>query len=185
MRARGARGANWYSESRSESIKKKARTQSLWNLTLAGDFHETLETERPNAKTILMRVMLVSNLDRYGEDILQHDRMHLVSPVALTRRSSTKTEIGYTHTLSAEPARTPAHFTHRHLVAIFPPCMDVQQRFANGTQGRLLSWFPDNLPQKRTAISASCPELTTRFVKEASMTKKEMLADRWQKQFSE
>ena len=56
VRARGARGANWYSESRSKSIKKKARTQSLWNLTPAADFHEALETERPNVKPHLMRV---------------------------------------------------------------------------------------------------------------------------------
>jgi len=55
--------------------------------------------------------------------------------------------------------------------------LDVQQRFANGTQGRLLYWFPDKLPQKKKAISASCPDLTARFMKEASMTKTEMLAD--------
>ena len=83
---------------------------------MAGDFHETLETEKPNPKPILMRTMLVSNLD-------------------------------------------------------------VQQRFANGTQGRLLSWFPNRLPQKRKAVSASCPELTARFVKESAMNKREMLAD--------
>ena len=41
----------------------------------------------------------------------------------------------------------------------------------------MLSWFPDKLPQKRKAISASCPELTARFVKEAAIGKKEMLAD--------
>ena len=85
-------------------------------LHLAGDFHETLETERPSVKPHLMSVMLVSNLD-------------------------------------------------------------VPQRFVNGCQGRLLSWFPDKLPQKRKVISASCPELTARFVKEASTSKSEMLAD--------
>jgi len=116
MRAPGARGANWFNERKSEFLRKKARTQSLYSLHLAGDFHETLETERTNAKPHLMRVMLVSNLD-------------------------------------------------------------VQQRFANGTQGRLLSWFPDKLPQKRKRVSASCPELTARFMKEAAMDKKEMLAD--------
>ena len=116
LRARGARGSNWYSDRRSEFIRKKARTQSLWVLHLAGDFHESLETENTSPKPHLMRVMLVSNLD-------------------------------------------------------------VQQRFANGTQGRLLYWFPDKLPQKRKAISASCPDLTARFMKETSMTKTEMLAD--------
>ena len=80
-----------------------------------GDFHESLERERPKPKPVLMRVMLVSNLD-------------------------------------------------------------VKQRFANGTQGRLLSWFPDKLPHKK-AISASCPELTARFMKESALEKKQMLAD--------
>ena len=117
LRAKGARGNNWYNEARTEFVRKKARTQSLFNLHLAGDFHENLETEKPNAKPHLMRVMLVSNVD-------------------------------------------------------------VQQRFANGTTGRLLSWHPDKLPQKRKALSASCPELTARFAKEASInSKKQMLAD--------
>ena len=55
--------------------------------------------------------------------------------------------------------------------------LDVQQRFANGTQGRLLYWYPDRLPEKRKCVSASCPDLTARFMKETSMTKTEMLAD--------
>ena len=116
LRARGSRGSNWYNDRKSEFIRKKARTQSLWLLHLAGDFHESLETEKMSPKPHLMRTMLVSNLD-------------------------------------------------------------VQQRFANGTQGRLLYWFPDKLSQKRKAISASCPDLAARFVKEASMTKTDMLAD--------
>ena len=41
-----------------------------------------------------------------------------------------------------------------------------------GTQGRLLSWFPDKLPHKK-AISASCPELTARFMKEGALEKKQ------------
>ena len=63
VRARGSRGQNWYSETRSQFVKKKARTQSLWMLHLSGDFHDTLERETPKSKPILMRVMLVSNLD--------------------------------------------------------------------------------------------------------------------------
>ena len=55
LRARGSRGNNWYSDSRTEYIRKKARTQSLFNLCLSGDFHESLETEKPNAKPHLMR----------------------------------------------------------------------------------------------------------------------------------
>ena len=54
VRARGSRGQNWYSETRSQFVKKKARTQSLWMLHLAGDFHHTLERERPKPKPVLM-----------------------------------------------------------------------------------------------------------------------------------
>jgi len=62
LRARGARGSNWYNDTKSEYIRKKARTQSLWFLHLAGDFHESLETEKPSPKPHLMRVMLGSPL---------------------------------------------------------------------------------------------------------------------------
>ena len=55
--------------------------------------------------------------------------------------------------------------------------LDQPQKFVNGAQGRLLSWFPDKVPQKRKAISALCPELTARFVKEKAMHKQDMLAD--------
>ena len=54
VRARGSRGQNWYSETRSQFVKKKARTQSLWMLHIAGDFHESLERERPKPKPVLM-----------------------------------------------------------------------------------------------------------------------------------
>ena len=36
VRAKGTRGANWYGESRVAFLKKRCRTQMLWNLTLAG-----------------------------------------------------------------------------------------------------------------------------------------------------
>ena len=34
--AKGTRGANWYGESRVKFLRQRCRTQSLWNLTLAG-----------------------------------------------------------------------------------------------------------------------------------------------------
>ena len=52
--------------------------------------------------------------------------------------------------------------------------LDIEQRFANGTQGRILYWNPGKV-QKKKAISAAYPELTCRFAKEASFTKPEML----------
>ena len=116
VRARGTRGQNWYSDRKSEWARKKARTQALWLLTLAGDWHGGLETARQHSKPHLMRCMMVSNLD-------------------------------------------------------------VEQRFANGTQGRILYWHPDRLPEKRKAVSAASPELMCRFAIEAPMSKSEMLAD--------
>ena len=39
VRARGQRGNNWYSERRVAYIRSKVRTQNLWHLHLAGDWH--------------------------------------------------------------------------------------------------------------------------------------------------
>ena len=62
VRARGARGKDWYSDRRTELARKKSRTQSLWNLQLSGDWHGSSETSRHRAEPHLMRCMLVSNL---------------------------------------------------------------------------------------------------------------------------
>ena len=52
----------------------------------------------------------------------------------------------------------------------------LDQRFANGTQGRLLCWAPEKA-ESRKALQSSHPELFARFVKESSLKKKEQLAD--------
>ena len=62
VRARGARGKDWFSERRTELARKKSRTQALWNLHLSGDWHPASETEPPRARSHMMRCMLVSNL---------------------------------------------------------------------------------------------------------------------------
>ena len=114
-RAQGARG-QFYGELKSQWIRKRARTQALWNLQLAGDWHPTVETKMQiRARPYMMRVMLVSNLA-------------------------------------------------------------VDQRFANGTQGRLMQWTPERVENKK-ALPASFPNLLVRFVKEASLQKKEMFPD--------
>ena len=43
-------------------LRKKCRTQSLWNLHLAGDWHVGSETMPLGASSHMMRVMLISNL---------------------------------------------------------------------------------------------------------------------------
>lgn len=63
IRAKGARGQNWYNAGKAEWARRKARSQSLWLVRLAGDWHGNLETAKPNPKPHLMRTMLVSNID--------------------------------------------------------------------------------------------------------------------------
>ena len=62
VRARGARGKDWFSERSTELARKKSRTQSLWNLHLSGDWHSASEKAPPRTKSHMMRCMLVSNL---------------------------------------------------------------------------------------------------------------------------
>ena len=62
VRARGSRSQQWYAENRVQMLRKKCRTQSLWNLHLAGDWHVGSETMPLGARPHLMRCMLISNL---------------------------------------------------------------------------------------------------------------------------
>ena len=48
---------------------------------------------------------------------------------------------------------------------------------ANGTQGRLISWSPDKPDREKKALLSSHPDLTARFVKEASVNKQQLVAD--------
>ena len=115
VRARGARGQQWFSEARTAHLRRKARCQSAWNLHLAGDWHVDLETKPLPPRPHMMRVMLISNLA-------------------------------------------------------------VDQRFANGTQGRLLSWTPASVETGK-ALSAGHPELHARFAKESSMSLSTLLPE--------
>ena len=57
--------------------------------------------------------------------------------------------------------------------------LDVEARFANGTQGRLLCWYPcgEQGEKRRKVVPASHPDLSCRFLKETSKNKNELLAD--------
>ena len=55
--------------------------------------------------------------------------------------------------------------------------LDVQQAFANGTQGRVVYWHPGATEHNRHALPASHPELLCRFVKGSSMHKQELFPD--------
>ena len=54
--------------------------------------------------------------------------------------------------------------------------MAVDNRFANGTQGRLLHWHPESVGSKKK-LSASYHDLLVRFAKESSLSKREMFPD--------
>jgi hypothetical protein len=54
---------------------------------------------------------------------------------------------------------------------------DLDRHQANGTQGRLISWSPEKPDKDKKALLASHPDLTARFVKEASVNKQELVAD--------
>ena len=62
VRARGSRSQQWYAESRVQMLRKKCRSQSLWTLHLAGDFHVGSEVMPFGPRPHMMRVMLISNL---------------------------------------------------------------------------------------------------------------------------
>jgi hypothetical protein len=113
-RARGARG-QFFNDRRCQFIRRRVRTQAMWNLHLAGDWHLDSETKPLPMKPHMMRVMLVSNLA-------------------------------------------------------------VDQRFANGSQGRLLHWYPGSVETNK-ALPASYPDLIARFVKETALSKREMFPD--------
>ena len=115
VRSRGASGQAWFNESRTQLARRHARTQSPWNLHLAGDWHSAHETGRHVQRPHMMRVMLVSNLA-------------------------------------------------------------VEQRFANGTQGRLMYWNPPST-EKGKSLYSSRPELLARFIKESALHKREVFPD--------
>ena len=113
VRSRGARGNGWFNERRTVLVRRNSRTQSLFLLHMAGDWHLEHETASHAPRPHMMRTMLVSNLA-------------------------------------------------------------VQERFANGTQGRLMFWHPTTCKKGKTLYSSN-PELLARFVKDSALNKREML----------
>ena len=53
----------------------------------------------------------------------------------------------------------------------------VDQRFANGTTGRLLQWHPGSTENKRRAIPAYSQDLLVRFCKESALSTAHMLPE--------
>ena len=53
----------------------------------------------------------------------------------------------------------------------------VDQRFANGTQGRIMYWHPKKTENRRLALAASHSDMMARFLKVTSMQKAELFPD--------
>ena len=60
VRARGSE--QYYGDRRTKWIRSRVRSQNLWSLHLAGDFHESFETVATRARPHMMRCMLISNM---------------------------------------------------------------------------------------------------------------------------
>ena len=62
VRARGVTGQQYFNDRRTELCRARARTQMIWSLLFAGDWHPSFETKVPALQPHYMRVMLTANL---------------------------------------------------------------------------------------------------------------------------
>ena len=65
---------------------------------------------------------------------------------------------------------------HHMMRAMLTANLAVDQRFANGTQGRIMMWSPPAVESKK-ALPSSHPELLARFLKEGSTSKQSLHPD--------
>ena len=75
VRSRGARGNGWFNDRRTLLARRNSRTQSLFLLHMAGDWHPEHETESHAPRPHMMRTMLVSNLavqERFANGTLHY-----------------------------------------------------------------------------------------------------------------
>ena len=97
----------------------------------------------------------------------------------LARKSSRTQALWYLHLAGdwSQAFETAASAIRPHMMrCMLVSNLALDQRFANGTQGRLLCWFPEKA-ETRKALQSSHPELFARFVKESSLREPELLAD--------
>ena len=68
--------------------------------------------------------------------------------------------------------------TKQHMMRVMLSAnLAVDSRFANGTQGRVMMFHPQSTDDKRSAVSACHSGVMARFLKEASLQKKELFSD--------
>ena len=74
-------------------------------------------------------------------------------------------------------SETARHVPRPHMMRVMLTSnLAVEQRFANGTQGRLMYWNPPRT-SKGKSLYSSHPELLARFLKESALHKQELFPD--------
>lgn len=123
--------------------------QSLFNLHLSGDWHHSAETlphgSRPHmmrrGRELLGRALVCRVWGnarpgaRIGKHVMSLPRCMLISNLAVDQVS-----------VCVSP-----------LLEFVGAYKFAPQRFANGTQGRMLQWHPGSTESKRRALPAYCP----------------------------
>ena len=69
------------------------------------------------------------------------------------------------------------HATPRMMRVMLSANLAVDQRFANGTQGRLMHWHPAATNDKRRALPSCHREISARFLKESSKGYRQLFPD--------
>ena len=134
-------------------LRSRCRTSNLWLLQLSGDFHPAFELN-PVA------------------DIREHHMMRAMLTVALWGRDARlcccRCGVAFACICSCAYACIYAYMCEANLA--------VDQKFANGTQGRIMMWHPASVDSNR-AFPSSHPELLARFLKESSLSKTDLYPD--------
>ena len=94
-----------------------------------------------------------------------HCRRQPLLPTSLLRQQANGTQGSGSLNLGARLTRCQAHH-------------HASTMFGESRRGRVISWSPEKPENDKKALLASHPDLTVRFVKEASITKRELVADK-------
>ena len=133
-----------------------------------GDFHHSLETKAPTAtRAHMMRVAALENVYIYIYITYIYIYIELVYVPVCCYSLAVET---FLCILLSE-----FHVPLPNDKVMMIQNIAVDQRFANGTQGRLLHWHPSATQSKSKALPAYCQELLARFCKESALSKTELM----------
>ena len=128
--------------------------QSLFNLHLSGDWHHSAETlphgSRPHmmrrGRELLLGRALVCRVWGNAIEAWRADRKHVGVNMSLPRCM-----------LISNLTVDQVSVCVSSLLEFVGAYKFAPQRFANGTQGRMLQWHPGSTESKRRALPAYCP----------------------------